>query len=300
MTIRHQQALHQIDVVARIGSIRKAAEQLNITSTALNRRILGMEEELGVALFDRHSGGVNLSTAGELFVHHARNQIADMERVRSQIADLAGERRGHVSIACGQAMLEGFMPKMIRAYRAEHPGVTFDVRVCHRRDYQRALNDFSADIALVFEPVIDHDFHFITEVPQRLQAVYTKKHALGKCEEIRLRDCLDYPLVLPTENNGVRYLLNSATVRLQRELNVVVESDNHTLLRQCLDNVNTLGFQIPIGLTGQSATNLLNVPVSDKDLPVGRLYLGQKKGRNLSVAAARFLEQMAEALEMYS
>lgn len=294
--MRHQIDLHHIDVVARIGSIRKAAEHLNITSTALNRRILSLEEELGVPLFDRHSAGVRLSTAGELFVHHARNQIADLERVRSLIADLAGERRGHVSITCGQAMLEDFMPEMIRAYRADHPRVTFDVRVCHRRDYQNALNDYSADIAVVFEPVIDNDFQFIIDVPQQLHAVYTQSHMLGQRDELRLRDCLDFPVAMPTKNNAVRHLLNTASIRMQRELDIVVESDNHTLLRHSLDD-NTLGFQIPIGLTSKSANELVHVPISEKDVPVGRLYVGQKKGRTLSVAAARFLEQIGEALQ---
>ena len=46
--MRHQLPLRYIDAVAKAGSIRQAAETLAITSTALNRRILAMEEELGV------------------------------------------------------------------------------------------------------------------------------------------------------------------------------------------------------------------------------------------------------------
>ena len=46
--MKHLSHLSYIDMVARAGSIRKAAEQLNITSTALNRRILALEDELGM------------------------------------------------------------------------------------------------------------------------------------------------------------------------------------------------------------------------------------------------------------
>ena len=49
--MRHLTHLKYIDIVAREGSIRKAAEKLNITSTALNRRILSLEEEVGTSLF---------------------------------------------------------------------------------------------------------------------------------------------------------------------------------------------------------------------------------------------------------
>ena len=66
-----------IDAVARAGSIRRAADELAITSTALNRRILSLEEELGSPIFERMARGVRLNTAGEIFIHHIRNQLSD-------------------------------------------------------------------------------------------------------------------------------------------------------------------------------------------------------------------------------
>jgi len=88
--MRHQLPLKYLDTVARVGSIRKAAEQLAITSSALNRRIIAMEKDLGVPLFDRVAKGVRLNAAGELVIHHIRTQLADMDRVKSQIHDLQG------------------------------------------------------------------------------------------------------------------------------------------------------------------------------------------------------------------
>ena len=87
--MRHLLTLRYIDAIARAGSIRKAAESLSITSTALNRRILSMEQELGAPIFERMATGVRLSAAGEILVQHARAQIADMERIKSQISDLS-------------------------------------------------------------------------------------------------------------------------------------------------------------------------------------------------------------------
>ena len=116
--------LQFIDAIARAGSIRKAAETLSITSTALNRRVLALEAELGVAIFERLPRGVRLSTAGELLTQHIRNQASDLEKLRSQIADLTGERRGHVAIACSQALLPYFLPEEIGRYRRDHPATT--------------------------------------------------------------------------------------------------------------------------------------------------------------------------------
>ena len=61
--MKHLRILRYVDEVARAGSIRKAADHLNVTSSAVNRRIMDLEEELGAPLFERRPRGVRL-TAG--------------------------------------------------------------------------------------------------------------------------------------------------------------------------------------------------------------------------------------------
>ena len=109
--MRFMTSLRFIDAVAREKSIRKAAEKLAITSTALNRRILQIEDEIGQPLFERLASGVRLNTAGELFVQHIRNQMSDVNRVLSQISDLSGIRRGHVRVSSGPQTISVFLPK---------------------------------------------------------------------------------------------------------------------------------------------------------------------------------------------
>jgi len=140
--MRHQLPLHYLDTVARIGSIRKAADQLAITSSALNRRIIAMEQDIGVPLFDRVAKGVRLNAAGELLIHHFRTQMADMERVKSKINDLQGVRRGHVAIACSQALMVSVLPSEILNYRIKHPDVTFSLKVCTRQTASSELQSF--------------------------------------------------------------------------------------------------------------------------------------------------------------
>src|SRR5260370_8442129 len=86
--------LRYVDEVARAGSIRKAADVLHVTASAVNRRIMDLEEELGSPLFERRPRGVRLTAAGELLVRYIREQTGDVERLKSQIEDLNGLRRG--------------------------------------------------------------------------------------------------------------------------------------------------------------------------------------------------------------
>lgn len=289
--------MNYIDVVARVGSIRKAADQLAITSTALNRRILSMEEELGVPLFERMPSGVRLSIAGELFIQHVRKQLSDMERLKSQIADLSGERRGHVSVVCGQALVEHFVPDMIARYRQDHPGVTFKVNVCNRYNVREALVDYSADIAMVFEPEPFQEFQHIVEIKQPVRAVFNTNHPLSHKTSIRLSDCSMYPIVMPSRLNGVRHLVEQSALRLDQKLDIVIESDNHTLLERSLENSENLSFQIPIHENHEnSSTATQHVYLDTRDIEPGWLVIGQLKGRTLPVAAARFLELINDEL----
>jgi DNA-binding transcriptional LysR family regulator len=294
--MKHLLPLRYIDAIARAGSIRKAAETLSITSTALNRRVLAMEDELGVQIFERLPRGVRLSTAGELLIHHIRHQMSDMERVRSQIADLAGERRGHVSIACSQALLPYFLPEQIAIYRRDHPAVTFSVRLRDRDLAEQALVDHSADIALVLEPVRFSDFQPLMTVRQRICAVMAADHPLTRKEELRLRDCIGYPIGLPTISYGVRHLIDRALMRASFSLPPAVESDSFEFLRRYPTAERLVSFQIPIGLPPQNSDGLQYRPIDARDVAPGQLVLGQLRGRSLPVAAAKFADQISRVL----
>jgi DNA-binding transcriptional LysR family regulator len=293
--MRHLQTLRYVDAVARAGSIRKAAETLAITSTALNRRILALEEDLGAPVFERLPHGVRLSTAGEILIRHVRAQLSDIERVKSQIADLSGVRRGHVSIACSQALLPHFLPEMIARYRSEHPAVTFGV---HRRDRaaaEQALVDHDADLALVFEPVRLSDFQTLITARQPLHAVFARGHPLEGEGPVRLRECLAFPVALPTEIYGVRHILETALRRSSLDLRPAVESDSFEFLRRLSAAEPVVTFQIPIGLDPDDPMEVSR-PVDARDAPSGLLYMGQLRGRALPVAAARFADLLAAAM----
>lgn len=291
--LQHLRTFHLIEAVRRAGSIRKAAEDMNLTASALNRRIRRFEDEFGAEIFERLPRGVRLNPAGELLIQHFRSQISELERVRSQVADLSGVRRGHVSIACSQALLPYFLPTQIARYRQDHPGVTFSVNVRDRAAAERDLSSFSSDLALVFEPVHMVEFEVLLSVPQPIHAVMSKSHPLAAKTEIRLRDCLETLHILPTPQLGVRHLLEIAVRDSSRELKPILEADSFEFMRHYVMHEGAVGFQIPIGLEPGTNDDLVFRQIALQDVPVGHLLLGQMKGRALPVASARFANQLA-------
>ncbi|MEM1345537.1 MAG: LysR family transcriptional regulator [Pseudomonadota bacterium] len=291
----HLRVFRLIEDVARAGSIRKAADDMNLTSSALNRRIQRFEEDFGAQIFERLPRGVRLNAAGELLVQHYRAQRSDLERVRAHVADLSGIRRGHVSIACSQAVQPYFLPEQIARYRAEHPGVTFSVHVRDRAAAERDLVSFSTDLALVFEPVHLADFEVIAAAGQPVCAMMARDHPLARRERLRLRDCLGYPHVVPSAPYGVRHLLEQATIRRSRRLSPIVECDSFEFARHYVLHEGAVGFQIPIGL--RPSPDLVVREIPERDLPAGLLLLGQRRGRALPVASARFADRLATVLQ---
>ncbi|PKM03292.1 MAG: LysR family transcriptional regulator, partial [Gammaproteobacteria bacterium HGW-Gammaproteobacteria-6] len=95
----HSPAIHYFDMVRRCQSIREASRRLNVASSAVNRQILKLEDEIGAPLFERLPGGLRLTAAGEIFARHVIVVLQDAERVRSELDALQGLRTGHVEIA---------------------------------------------------------------------------------------------------------------------------------------------------------------------------------------------------------
>ena len=295
--MRHLQTFRMIRDVARAGSIRRAAEDMNITSSALNRRIQHFEDDFGGPIFERLPRGVRLNPAGELLMQHIQAQLSDLERVRSQVADLGGERRGHVSIACSQALTPIFLPREVARYRRDHPGVTFSIRVRDRAQAEHELSTFATDLAIVFEPVYLVDFEVIRAVEQPVSAIMSVDHPLAGEEVLRLRDCLALPHVIPSSEYGVRHLLEHAVRGRSYQLDPVVEADSFELMRHYVLQEQVISFQIPIGLLPRLEPRMVVRPIDPRDIAPGLLLIGQMRGRSLPVASAKFAQQVANAFD---
>lgn len=293
--MKHLKTLQCINDVASSGSIRQSADRLAITPSALTRKIQDFEAELGTTIFERMPQGMRLNAAGELVVRHIRAQLSDFERLRSQISDLAGIRRGHVTIAASQAFAHGLIPQEIAIYRAQHPLVSFSVLVRDHVHAIKAVAGFEADVALVIAPPPAPDFQPLLVLHQPLCALMSKDHPLAAAETVRLRECLQYPIAMPAPSLAIRHLLQAALVRSGLPFNTVVESDSFEVLRTYAGGEQVVSFQIRAGIP-QDSSKLVAREIDARDMPPTQLVLGQLRGRSLSVAASKFVDQISSSL----
>lgn len=293
--MNHLRFLNYLDEVARAGSFRQAAEKLHIAPSAVIRRIQDLEEELGTPLFERLPRGVRLNAAGELFVAYIRSRSAQLDQVRSEIEDLQGLRRGQLKLVASQALAPAFLPKTIAGFRGHHPLVQVQARIGDHLQAVQALRDFETDLALVFNLDSEPDIERLGEFEQKLVATMHRDHPLAQKAELKIRDCMDYPLVLPGREIGGRQLLDRFLTRSSVKLRPVVESNSFEFMRGYLYHEQAITFQIAIGAVTDGDA-LVAREISDRGFPKGLLVLASLRGRQLPVIAHAFAEHLRTAL----
>ncbi|AHJ63532.1 Transcriptional regulator, LysR family [Granulibacter bethesdensis] len=298
--MRHLRILTHIVDVARSGSIRRSAERMNITASALTRQIQDFEEELGIPVFERTAQGMRLNAAGELIVQHALTRAADLDQIRSRIADLQGVRRGHVTVVCSQAFARLDLPREIETCRRLHPLVSFSIRVLDHSRALEALRRYEADLALVLQRLPDSEIQPLLHYTLPLCAVMAWDHPLARRDgaPVRLRACLAHRLALPERGMATRQALDEALLRLGQTdpEDIAVDSDSMELLTEYVRRAGAVTFQAASPLQEEEAGDLCLRPLDPRDAEPVSCVLGHLRGRVLSVAAAKFADQLARSL----
>ncbi len=288
--MKHLQLYMAIKAIVDEGSFRKASELLGISPSSLLRQVKGLEEELDAPLFDRFSGGVRLTTVGEIYYRTFNEHLAQMDRAKETVSDLRGVRIGHVRIAVSPELAPHYLFSQVQTFRQTHPRVTFSIIPTPSVSFSEALMEGQADLALILLPVMRSGIETLASRDVSLSVVVPT----GSQTVLYPHDLEDHQMIVPTHVSGVREMLDVHFGKRQILLDQAIETDHllppHLLPRPSLqfwpavaldvDALQRLGGQVGV-LTG---------------LPRVRLSLCQLGGRVLPVAAARFGMQLQELL----
>ncbi|MFU0506766.1 LysR family transcriptional regulator [Pseudaminobacter sp. NGMCC 1.201702] len=151
LTLRQFRA---VQAITDTGKIVNAAKMLGLSPPAVTIQLRQVEEELGIALFDRTAGGMRPTAAGLAFVETAQLLDERLRLLRDQIDSIKGLRIGSLKLGV-VSTAKYFAPRMMAAFMKEHPDIDMRLTIGNRSEIIANLKSHDVDIALMGRPPRD-------------------------------------------------------------------------------------------------------------------------------------------------
>jgi DNA-binding transcriptional LysR family regulator len=286
------QYLRYVLAAAEKGSFRQAANELGVWESTISRGIRDLEDEIGVALFIRHPGGVRLTNAGSKFLGHARMAIGRIEYALKDAGAAGRGEVGMVRIGIFSSLASGFLADLLQAYQAENPFVHLDFAEGGPADHVSAVQHHRMDVAFLAGEPVAYGCEAARLWEERVFVVLPIDHGLVACEEIGWNDLRDEPFIVSETNPGPE--IHDYLVKHLAELG------HHPCVERCgvgrdnLMKLVTLGRGLTLtseATTGAAFPGVVYRPIKDERLPFSAVW----SLRNDNPAFRRFLS-MARAL----
>jgi DNA-binding transcriptional LysR family regulator len=205
-----RRSVHYFERVAQSGSVRAAAEVLHVAPSAVSRAVQQLEQELGVALFDRTSRGLHLTAAGETLLGYLRRWERESEQLGDAVRSLSGVRLETVRIATVEVASYELVPQAIAAVRRRVPGVRAEMRIGDTALVTENIANGSADIGVTINMPKTVPARPLWTMITPLGLVTRADHPLARRRSVSLAECLGEPLVLPEVPLAARASLRRA------------------------------------------------------------------------------------------
>lgn len=215
--------------VVELGSMGRAALDLGVVTSALSQQISRLESELSTRLLQRTSTGVVPTDAGLAFWRQAQLALrhADDAVRAAQLARLSG----HVSVGLPPSTSAVLGLPFMAAMRERYPEVRLHLVESLSGNLTSMLRARQLDLAVLFQADRGQRWSVLPVLDERLFLIARPGlPGLPDRERVEVGELADLPLILPSNQHGLRALLNAASSRGRYALNVVAEIDGLALL----------------------------------------------------------------------
>ena len=269
--------------VAEKQHVTQAAGELNLTQSATSAAIAALEARYDIKLFDRIGRGIVLTQTGRDLLIEARAVLARARAAAQVLNDLAGLKRGSLTIAASQTVANYWLPGRIQAFHAAYPGVDLHISIANTEQVARAVLQGSADIGFVEGEVDDASLTAKRIDGDALIVVVGARHPWVGRKKIAPKDLLATAWVLREPGSGTRSMFETALrqsgIKLS-DLRIALELPSNEAVRTAVE-------------TGDGATAISDLVVTQSlaartlhrvkfDLPRRSFYILRHKERHVS------------------
>jgi len=181
---------------AEHGSFRRAAAAIGIQESAVSRRVRDLEDRLGAALFNRHSGGVRLTFAGQRFLRRAYQIVRAVGEGAEDVAAIGRCEHGRVRIGIYSSIASGFLAELLRSYGQRHDKVRIDLLDGNAAEHLTAVRQLRLDVAFLTGTRGCLDCEREALWSEQVFVAMPADHALAACQELAWQDLADQTFIV--------------------------------------------------------------------------------------------------------
>ncbi|AKS31732.1 LysR family transcriptional regulator [Mycolicibacterium goodii] len=282
----HLDELSWFVVLAETEHVTDAAAELGISQPTLSRALARLEDELGVALFDRINRRLQLNAYGEILLEHARRTITEMRSAAERIAAMRDPDTGLVRLAFLHSQAGSFVPDLLRRFRAQAPHVRFSLAQGAAHDLIERLAGGQADLAITSPR--PEGFRWRGLYVERLCLAVPRDHRLAARSRIRLAEAGAEPFVALAPGFGLRQLTDELCAEAGIEPRVVFEA----MEIPTMEGLVAAGFGVavvPVPRPARAEPGAAYIPLAQPSAK-RQLGLAWPADRPLPPAAERFAQ----------
>jgi len=199
--------------VAEAEHFTRAADKLGLSQSSVSTLVRELETNLGLRLFDRHTRMLKLTLAGAEILPLARKAMADLDSVLGSSSQLRTLGRGRVSVAASSLQAALLVPRFIRRFGAEYPGVTVTLFDVAQDEVPELVRGGEVDFGIGTDAGQRHDLATRPLGTDTFIAVLPPGHPMARKRELTWADLVGVPIIGPTPGNPVRDQLDFALAR---------------------------------------------------------------------------------------
>ncbi|WP_077567884.1 LysR family transcriptional regulator [Paenibacillus ihbetae] len=184
--------------VVETGNLTKAAEQLNLTQSAVSRAILSLEQEMGIQLLVRGRSGVRLSHDGERLWGYMKEMLHLQKKMMQEADQIKGLISGTVTIGTFTSISIHWLPDILHRFQEKYPLIEIRLLDGHYHDIERWIADGTADFGFVNMPS-SHGLETAMLIRDQMMCVLPAGHEHAMKSEISLQDIADEPFIMPAK-----------------------------------------------------------------------------------------------------
>ncbi|SEM06324.1 DNA-binding transcriptional regulator, LysR family [Bosea lupini] len=281
--------------VAEREHVTRAAAELNLTQSATSAAIAALEHRHAVKLFDRVGRRIVLTDAGRLFLNEARAILARAATGERVLSDLAGLKRGRLSLAASQTVGNYWLPRRLALFRARHPGIETPLVIGNTETVAAAIHDGLADIGFVEGEIDDPLLAQETVAKDDLAIVVAPGHPWAGKERVAPAEFVESRWVLREPGSGTRQALEAVLAGAGRsvaDLDVLLELPANEAVRTAVDAGSAAALMSRLVVANALRSGLLAEVATD--IPSRRFVMLRHKERYVGRPAQAFRALLAE------